>query len=178
MSRNNLFILILFVSFISVVIFFITKKEESFKIVKLPDNHSLIYNDTKTHYLDSIVLFGLHKLNIDSVNIVIKSLQNESVSNDNRNVYGKLIKNDKIYGLYLISDLSRKDYINIISHELIHLQQYQTNKLIVEKDSIQWESFKNSTNNWMLINYNNRPWELEAFENQDSLINYITKTLY
>lgn len=161
---------------IGVVVFFSTKKEQTFKVVNIPFNNVLIHNETNKPYIDTIVQLGLRKLEIDSCLIVVKNLQSQS-SSDDRDVYGKLIEHEGTYVLYL-KDLNRIQSIEVISHELIHLKQYHEKRLIVKNDSIQWDSFKNSTSTWMMINYNNRPWEIESFQKQDSLINYLTNILY
>ena len=71
--------------------------------------------------------------------------------------------------------MSRKQSINVLSHELIHLKQYYNKELMIIKDSIYW---KNELINIFSISYKNRPWEIEAYADQKNIERDMLKILY
>ena len=74
--------------------------------------------------------------------------------------------------------MGRDEAIKVLSHEMIHLKQYYTKKLILEKDRVYWNGdvlYESEINN---LRYEDRPWESEAFAGQRGLENKIREVLY
>jgi energy-coupling factor transporter ATP-binding protein EcfA2 len=74
-----------------------------------------------------------------------------------------------------IKDTNRAEAINIISHELIHLIQYNDRSLVTENGTILWLGKPININN---MAYFERPWEIDALEQQDALAYKIRLALY
>jgi predicted metallopeptidase len=74
--------------------------------------------------------------------------------------------------------MSRDEAIKVLSHELIHLKQYYTKKLILEKDKVIWDGREVYQNEINETKYEQRPWEAEAFAGQRGLENKIREILY
>ena len=71
--------------------------------------------------------------------------------------------------------ISNKERQIIISHELIHVMQFESNRLIVKKELypiVIWEG--DSLNLWDLYHYE-RGWKIEAYAQQDSVYNVIKR---
>jgi len=155
-----------------------TLKEKTFKLVHL-DKHNFIQNKTDKPYLDSIVHVGMNELGIDGTYIIIKPLTEEA----KQQFSNKLELKAHIKGLgkqYVIwvDDMDRDETITVFSHELIHLRQYYNGKLIVSDGLIKWNDQIIPVNELSTIDYNARPWEIEAFQEQKYLDIDIRKVLY
>ena len=72
--------------------------------------------------------------------------------------------------------MSRGRAITTISHELIHLLQTEEGRMINGKDTLWFEGIPYTKNS--VMNYTNRPWELEAYKRQYWLQDRINEVLY
>lgn len=97
----------------------------------------------------------------------------DNVSTKDYNIDALLYKSNlpNTYNLIL---RSTENIINIICHEMIHFNQYETGKLIVEKDKFIWldKEYKSD------LEYMKRPWEIEAFSNQYKIYKKMKKIYY
>jgi hypothetical protein len=138
---------------------------------------------------DDIVYSGLEGLAIENVGVVItgmdkgeqrrfEELHNVSLDayiipseNNNKNIFTR-----NQYLIVLSTDLSLRNAIKVISHELIHLQQLNSGRLRYEGVTAFWEGsrFAKDAN---LIPYRSRPWENEAFALDDLLYDLILSDL-
>lgn len=155
-----------------------TRKERTFKIVQISKNN-YIQNKTDKPYLDSIIHVGMNELGIDSTYIIIKPLTEET----KKQFSNELDLKAHIKGLgrqYVIwvDDMDREESITVLSHELIHLRQYYNGKLVVSNELIKWNDQIIPVNELSTIDYNARPWEIEAFQEQKYLDIDIRKILY
>ena len=76
-----------------------------------------------------------------------------------------------------IDNFGRKEAIEVIAHEIIHIQQYQTNELSYDHESgiLEWQGKLFGTHQ---LEYSNRPWESDAFDKQGQLESKISDVLY
>lgn len=158
----------------------VTYKEQPFRQFELKENHNLIFNQTDSKYLDTIIQVGISELAIDSLTIVIKPMDDVSskqFQNDNMSLKAHIRGSGRQYRIWTES-LSRSEAIKVFAHELIHLQQYYTNRLVVKDRNIYWKTEVISAEQLKNINYNERPWEIEAFEMETGLQNKIQKIVY
>jgi hypothetical protein len=171
-------ILIIILSALFVLgIWFIIKYSKSvdvpFKSVSFSDNN-FVNNRTKVNYLDTLVLAGLHQLEIKNTALLILPLQNKNVS-DELSVKAHIRKAEGGYIIW-IDDLSRETNIEVIAHELIHLQQYHSESLIIQGDTLFWKD--QIFNIHSLPPYDQRDWETDAFSRQGDLKLKIKNILY
>lgn len=169
----GIILLILIVGFVIWKI--VSYEEKTFNKFDFDTNHK-IFNTTEINYLDSITHAGIQSVGIYDIIIVIKPLKNKNnlVIPDDIDIKAYIVGDGKQYIIY-IDKMSRKQYIKVLSHELIHLQQYYNGKLIVKKDTIYWNNKLVDINSY---EYKDRPWEKEAFDNQHDLENKMLKILY
>ena len=155
-----------------------TIKEKTFKLVYI-NEHNFIQNKTDKPYLDSIVHVGMNELGIDGTYIIIKPLTEETKKQFSSEIELKAhIKGlGKQYVIW-IDDMGRDETITVLSHELIHLTQYYNGKLVVSDGLIKWNGQIIPVTELSTINYNARPWEIEAFQEQKYLDIDIRKVLY
>lgn len=136
---------------------------------KIGDNYEKSYfykNNTintfdNNSFIDSVLTVGLNEFDIKNINITVRKLQN----NDEYLAYVKKYDNNN-YVLWL-SDISKDKTILVLSHELIHINQYYFNRLNMKNGTIFW-------NNKIYVvpinqDYYQRPWEIEAYVNERKL---------
>ena len=153
-------------------------KEQTFNRIDI-ETTNLIANRTDRNYLDSIVYVGLNEMNLDSIAITIRQISpdvQERFDSDSQ-LKAHIIGKENQYIIF-VDEMSRDEAIKVLSHELIHLKQYYTKKLILEKDKVIWdgrEVYQSEIND---TKYEQRPWEAEAFAGQRGLENKIREILY
>ncbi len=167
-------LLILLIAFIIYKIF--TYKEQTFNKFNFKSYHH-VFNMTETSYLDTIVHSGLQSLNIDSVIVIIKPLTNKEGMIPGDLVMKAYIKGYGYQYLIFIDKSNRSDNISTLSHELIHLKQYYKNELILI-DNGKTPIWKGDTIILKDYTYEKRPWEKEAYENQDKIADKMKMLLY
>ena len=153
-------------------------KEQTFNRIDI-ETTNLIANRTDRNYLDSIVYVGLNEMNLDSVAITIRQISPEvqAMFDSNSQLKAHIIGKENQYIIF-VDEMSRDEAIKVLSHELIHLKQYYTKKLILEKDKVIWDGrvvYQTEINE---TKYEQRPWEAEAFAGQRGLENKIREILY
>lgn len=171
-------ILLVLIGFIIFKTGILTYQERTFKQFNI-ETTNIVSNKTEEKYLDSIVHVGLNELNMDSIVVTIKPLTDEAKKRFE--VYGNLkahiFGRDRQYFIFL-DDMGRDESIKVLSHELIHLKQYYTKKLILSKTEAIWDGTIYSEYQISELKYEDRPWEMEAFAKQRELQNKIEKVLY
>ena len=73
-----------------------------------------------------------------------------------------------------INEKSNYDYFKLLSHEIIHIKQYYHNELIIDGLYVIWmgEFFE-----YEELEYEDRPWENEAYNYSNELMSAIKKLL-
>jgi len=153
---------------------------DKFKNIEFKQEN-FILNQTNKPYLDTILHVGLKHLNIKGVTILVKDLNNEI--KDKITEQDGLITEAFIFGegnqyIIYIDDFNRIKSIIVLSHELIHLQQYHDERIINYDDEMVWNNMIYTNEEIKDMYYFNRPWEKEAFDNQEGLNKKIKKDLY
>jgi hypothetical protein len=169
-------IVILILLLILLIYKIFTYKEQTFNKFEFKHYHK-VFNMTETSYLDTIVHSGLQSLNIDSVIVIIKPLKNKEGMLPGDLVAKAYIKTNGIQYIIFIDKLDRNENITTLSHELIHLKQYYKKELILI-DNGKIPIWKGDTINLNEYTYENRPWEKEAYDNQNKIASEMKLLLY
>lgn len=163
-----------------VVLIVRTNKEEKrfFNQVELTNNNFVI-NRTEMTYLDTVIKIGLDELGYTGIGVVVRNLtlknNNEDLTYVAHILRGTFFNLPSNHYLIEIEKGSKRSMITTISHELIHLDQFETNKLVVTRNYIVWKGDTLSEN---IPDYFDRKWEKNAFELEKKLSNKIKKRLY
>jgi len=154
-----------------------TYKERTFNLVEFETTNSIV-NKTDLAYIDSIVYLGLNYLQIDSVYISVRPITNEVKVNFDpyMTLKAHIIGNKSQYMLW-IDNMSRSESITVISHELIHLKQYNENRLFIANNYIMWDNNIYTYDEVNTIDYFKREWELEAFKKSFELETHLRSIL-
>ena len=143
------------------------KKPKEFKELSIPIKNTVL-DKTNTNYLKDIINAGLYELDVDSSTIYIHKMSESMKDNLGKDYILKayIIGNEKQFIMY-VDDIDRMEAIRVISHELIHLQQYRSGRLVkLDGNKVLWEGKEIDVEK---IPYMNRPWEIEAHKKDDEL---------
>lgn len=148
-------------------------KETYFKRVSLSENNQ-ITNRTDVVYLDTIVSVALEKIAIENIKVLILPLKKNKIIDNNFEIRAHVRAFGNFYYIW-IDDMSKDEYINVLSHEIIHIHQYYTGRIVYEDNKV---FFNKKEYDLEKISYENRPWESEAFILQNALKETLIKELY
>ena len=176
---NNKFLkiggIILGIILLGIIIWLIaTQKEKQFKKITI-NTTNFVVNTTNKSFIDTIHFVGMNELNVTGATVFVTPLTDKVKSKLNDMDYQALLTGENGFYTLFVGDFGRDYYITILSHELTHLKQYETKRLIITNNVPFWEGKE-----WKVqgILYTDRPWEAEAFNNQTQLGNKIRKILY
>lgn len=126
-------------------------------------------------YYDTIVSVALDAAGISGIRIVIDKVSRESEQSFGESLEAHVEYINGIYYLY-IDKMGREKAIDVISHEIIHVQQYQNGSLEYSNDC-NCVIYDNSQYYLEEVDYDSRPWEADAFKYDNYLSNQINKIL-
>jgi hypothetical protein len=166
---------IIFGLILFIMVLILSKPEESFKTIEL-SNKNFVLNQGSKPYLDTIIQVGLDKMGIKGHTMLIKEQEYKRDLGDEFSSEAFIMYKNNQSIIFIKPSLTRTKSIKILSHELIHLQQYLDERLIVfENGYVCWE---NDTLDFRKIPYDKRPWEREAFNYSPILEEDIKLELY
>ncbi len=178
MKRKTLVILVLSVLLVGFISFLLintpVREEGYFNQVELSDNNFVTNSEPNTFY-DTIISVRLDEAGISGINVVVSELSFGAKENFD---YGELKAHVRYFNgtYYLFLDkYDRREAIDIISHEIIHISQYNTGQLSYENGVLYWEGKFYDLEN---LDYDNRPWERDAFSRESVLASKVSKKLY
>ena len=157
-KNRNIGLLILFLLLALVAIIVFTYREKTFNVIELGKENAVL-NRTDKPYLDTIVSVGLSELGIAGITVLIDPLEKELTTGEFE-IQAHIIGTQNQFIIFT-NEFSREKALEVMSHELIHLQQYNTGRLVKTDGGVIWEGYYIQSIGE--IPYMARPWELEAF---------------
>ena len=148
-------------------------KEEYFNQVELSNTNSVINSLDRLHYYDTILTVGMGAAGLTGVTVVINDMTDAARNQFN----GELKAHIRLYnGTYylFVGALNRSEAIEVMAHEIVHIQQYQSGELVYENNELKWQGEVYSLEE----EYERRPWERDAFEKQNAIQTNILNILY
>lgn len=166
---------VIFALILFLLVILLSKEEETFNVIEL-SNKNLVSNRGSKTYLDTIVQVGLDQLGIEGETVIVKEQPVARDLGDEFESEAYIIYQQGQSIIFITPRINRISAIEIISHELIHLEQYRTERLQILKGGyVCWE---NDTIDITTTPYDKRPWEDEAFNYGPLLEEDIKKVLY
>lgn len=150
-----------------------TSKIEYFKPIKISYNNEVM-NGVNPSFYDTILYVGLDKLGIQNQKIIINKLPQNAQSSFDGELVAHIRYHDNIFFLF-VNELSRTEAIKVLSHEMIHIKQYLSRDIVYENGVVTW---KGEEIDLSRVEYDRRPWEIEAFRDETEIKNHIEKTLW
>jgi len=137
-------------------------------------NDNNIENLLYPSYYDTILNVAMTQMNLSGNVVIIQPLSDNAKSQFDGELKAHIrYFNGKFY-LFTIN-LDKKDAIEVLSHEVIHMDQYMSGNLIYNNNGVTWmgETMEINTKE-----YEQRPWENDAFKRQSQLINSVESVLW
>ena len=146
---------------------------EHFKEISLSENNSVINKELPAYY-DTIISVGLDAAGISGVYVVVGQLTDAAKEQFNGELKAHIRFYNGVYYLFT-NEMDKAEAIRVISHELIHINQYNTGQLIYDDGEITWNGEKYDLST---LDYDYRPWEKDAFDREGDLSNKISEILH
>lgn len=179
MKNKNIIWIILGILLLSIILYLVTRPEKTFTRIELTKNN-FVLNRASESYLDTIVSIGMDELNMVGLTILIRNMESPQQIDGGYETQGYIVSRKgggSDYLIYIKKGIDRNKAITVLSHELIHLKQYQSCELIwLGNESVIWK--ENEYTDITQIPYMERGWEIEAFEKSPELNKSITDILY
>ena len=163
------------------ILYFLNKQQKDRYFITTPIDYDInfVMNETEMTFLDTIAYVGMKQLGIESNLIKFIPLSDNAKEEFRRqtdsDLRAHLIYQDKISYIY-IDKMTRDESILVMSHEFLHIKQYDSQRLkLIKTGKVVWLG---DTIDVVTIDYNSRPWEIEAFKNQRSFRDSLEKVLY
>lgn len=148
-------------------------EERPFNEVQLSDNN-YIHNEMFPTFYDTILNVAMSEAGLTGHNVIL-----EKLSDGARNQFDGELKAHIRYlngDFYLFTEsMGRYEAIEVLSHEVIHMLQYSSGNLSYMDGNVTWMGEVLELNS---KEYEQRPWETEAFQKQSQLINLVEGVLW
>ena len=173
--KNNIVKIVLGVIVLLILLFLIfkSKKEErAFNKVEL-SNFSTIDNLVFPTYYDTVLSVAMKEMGVGGY-VIVGQLSDVAKSNFDGDLKAHIrYFNSKFY--LFTGKMNRDESIEVLCHEVIHMQQYSSGDLVYDNNFIIWKGDKMELNS---KEYMDRPWEKDAFDRQSQLIKSVESVLY
>ena len=174
--KTNKWWIILVLILLGLIIYLATRPEKQFQEYQFK-NTNIVLNAAEPSYLDTIVQVGLDRMMIQNVIVVIKNQTEAQSLGGDYETEAYLRTNGQQYEIRVKSNISRAKAISTLAHELIHLQQYETNLLKnLGGKSVVWKG--DTIYDITTIDYMKRGWEEDAFKHGPNLAKEIKSVLW
>ena len=186
-DKKWLFIL-LGIGLLALVLLFIftPRIDTDFPNIVVEETH-YIKNNTDIDYLDKIISAGLMEVGMDTIYLTVLPVgKNDKISGTNLALAGRIIpgpRGSSQYIMQLEESMTFREIIKTVAHEIIHIQQYQSGRLIVNRNEdgsltgfATWDGWNRYDVN--KLKYHEYPWEIDAYKNDDELYEKMIRRLY
>ena len=180
MKFKEALLALLIVSVITLLSFLFLSKAEAntnhpYNQVELSTNNFVLSGISNTGY-DTVASVALDVAGISGVQVNIQELSQSAKSQ----FEGELKAHVRYFNgqFYIfISDVDHKEAIDVISHEVVHIQQYLSGDFVYDDSNgnTYWKGELYDINN---TSYDSRPWENDAFSKQSSISDKVYDKLY
>jgi len=172
-------ILVIIITIGVIILILLQKKRDArpFNTYDFPETINIV-NGTNYEKADTIVLVLANKIfNLNTLNLKIYYLSDLIVSEDM--IYNAIIQQlhfgHNNYLLLLNKNLSLSQLKLTLSHEFVHINQYQSGDLKVYKH---YAIFKGDSIFFRDVKYRDRSFEKDAFKNQTKILKELNNFLY
>ena len=174
-NLKKIAVLFLIIGIISVITLalFNNKEEEYFNQIELPTTNIVVNSLDNVHYYDTILAVGMDGVGLNGVTVVLNDMSDAAKKQFDGELKAHIRLHNGIYYLF-VGALNRAEAIEVISHEIVHIQQYQSGELVYENGEVKWQGEVYTLEE----EYERRPWEREAFSKQSTVESIILSKLY
>ncbi len=175
--KNNVLKIVVGIILILLIVFLILKvdlKEKTFNQVELTNNN-IIENELFPTYYDTILNVAMEQMKLSDHIVIMGQLSESTKSKFDGDLKAHVRYIDPNFFLFM-DKLNRHEAIEVLCHEVIHMQQYSSGDLVYDNNgNVTW---KGETIELSSKQYENRSWENDAFNRQKQLIKSVENILY
>jgi preprotein translocase subunit SecG len=176
MNKKTIIIIIAVVLVIIVGIILLSHKKEYNKFT-FPSTIQ-VENNSNNKMLDTTLMVVLNKIMLFDTMTVKIFPYNGKLDTRETELAGYIVKNPfekHSYMLYVKNNLDEITFIDLVSHESLHLKQMEDFKLTVYELGYMW---KGDIRSFKEVKYEDRPYEIEAYNEQVGIKTKLLKLLY
>lgn len=174
--KNNIVKIVVGVVLLIILLFLIFKinsTDKPFNQIQLTENN-FIYNEKFPSYYDTILIVAMDEAELAGYNVIVRELSSTAKSQFDGDLKAHIrYENDDFY--IFTGKMNRNEAIEVLSHEVIHMLQYRSGNLIYSNGKITWMGEVLELNS---KEYEQRPWEVEAFQKQSQLMGMVKESLW
>jgi hypothetical protein len=179
MKPSIKYFLIVIAIVLALIILFLSipREEKPFNQIDLSNSSNTIANSTGISFYDTILHVGLKEVGLENIILSVNPLPESAIQNfreQGGDLAAHIREKDGFYYLFILPT-SKSESITIIAHEIIHVLQYESDRLKFSDGLVTWEGETYVLNE---LKYDFRPWETEAFNQERKLANQISSILY
>ena len=174
--KKNILKIVVGIIVILLIVFLILKvnlKEKTFNQVEL-NNYNTIENGVFPTFYDTILNVAMEQMKLNGHIVFMGQLSPAAKGKFDGDLRAHVRYHDSNFYLFT-EDMNRAETIEVLCHEVIHMQQYSSGDLIYDNGNITW---KGETLSLTSKEYSDRPWENDAFDRQKQLIKSVENVLY
>ena len=152
-----------------------SNKEAYFNSIQFK-NENYINNRTDMKFTDTILRVGLDKLGLKDVVVLVQPLTESAKQSLGPDTQLKAhVRQEQNGYIVWMDNISRTEALTVLSHEILHIKQYESGRLVVNGTNVIFDGKQYDINE---IPYEQRNWEIEAFHDQTEMETYIRDILY
>jgi hypothetical protein len=174
--KNNILKILAGVIILIILYFLIFKtnsEEKPFNQIQLTENN-FIYNEKFPTYYDTILMVAMDEAELAGFNVMLRELTDGAKSQFDGDLKAHIrYQNDDFY--LFTGKMSKNEAIEVLSHEVIHMLQYRSGNLSYTNGKVTWMGEVLDLNS---KEYEQRPWEVEAFQKQSQLMGMVKESLW
>jgi hypothetical protein len=174
--KNNILKIVVGILLLIILYFLIFKtnsEEKPFNQIQLTENN-FIYNEKFPTYYDTILMVAMDEAELVGFNVMLRELTDGAKSQFDGDLKAHIrYQNDDFY--LFTGKMSKNEAIEVLSHEVIHMLQYRSGNLSYTNGNVTWMGEVLDLNS---KEYEQRPWEVEAFQKQSQLIGMVKESLW
>jgi hypothetical protein len=173
--KNNIVKIVLGVIVLLILLFLIFKskrEERVFNKVEL-SNLSTIDNVVFPTYYDTVLSVAMKEMGVGGY-VIVGQLSDVAKGQFDGDLKAHIRYFSSKFYLFT-EEMDRSESIEVLCHEVIHMQQYSSGDLVYDNNFIIWKGEKIELNS---KEYMDRPWEKDAFDRQSKLIRSVESVLY
>ena len=173
--KNNIVKIVLGVIILLILLFLIFKSKKEDKVFNkvVLSNFSTIDNVVFPTYYDTVLSVAMNKMGVGG-HVVVGQLSDVAKSQFDGDLKAHIrYFNSKFY--LFTGNMSRCESIEVLCHEVVHMEQYSSGDLVYDNNVIIWKGERIELNS---KEYMDRQWEKDAFDRQSQLIKSVESVLY
>ena len=174
--KKNIVKIVVGVILLIILLFLILRTnsgEKPFNQVQLKGNN-FVHNEKFPTYYDTILNVAMSEAGLSGYNVIMRELSDGARSQFDGELKAHIRYENGDFYLFT-QPMGKNEAIEVLSHEVIHMLQYTSGNLSYSNGNVTWMGEVLELNS---KEYEQRPWETEAFQKQSQLIGMVKESLW